>query len=507
MPSNGCRSQDDGGYPVAPILLEVEPEYQGLAEAFSALVDRLKQRRQAAQSGEGIPYAELEREVAQGVGAIERAAHATLLAALDVDASQVLIEGKAHRRVLRTAGTYYTMAGPVQVMRTLYRPVGARRAATVDAVSVRAGVVGEGWLPLCAQAMAWECQRAPSREAEAASERWLRLPYSRSAFERVMHLCGAQYGQQREEVERELVETMEIPKEAHSVSVSLDRVSIPMEEPREAPQRSPEKAPERSPKRKAPKRYIQRVFRMAYAATVTLHDATGKSLCTLRYGRMPQGDIEGLCTALCDDVQALLRRRAGLHVLLLCDGAKELWNRLGEEFTESSLGRPVHRLVDLWHLLEKLGSAAKVLCGEEGVTAQLGAWRLSLLNQEEAVEQIEQMLRRSGKESVRVGDSRPVHEALTYLANHREDMRYKKARALGLPVGSGNVEATCKSLFEVRLKRPGCRFKTDSGAHLVDLRALALSDRYAQALTLALAPLRKHVAVSSTPPTKLCCAG
>lgn len=93
------------------------------------------------------------------------------------------------------------------------------------------------------------------------------------------------------------------------------------------------------------------------------------------------------------------------------------------------------------------------------------------------------------------------------LENHREYMRYNKARALGLPVGSGNVEVTCKSLFEVRLKRPGCRFKTDSGAHLVDLRALALSDRYAQALTLALAPFRRHVAVLSTPPASLSCAG
>jgi hypothetical protein len=61
-----------------------------------------------------------------------------------------------------------------------------------------------------------------------------------------------------------------------------------MEEPREAPKRIPEKEPERSPERKAPKRSIQRVFRMAYAATVTLHDPTGKSLCTMRYVRQAQ---------------------------------------------------------------------------------------------------------------------------------------------------------------------------------------------------------------------------
>lgn len=488
------------------MMLEVESEYQEIVEAFSELLDKVKQRRREAHNGERIDYEKVEREVAQGACAIERAAHATVLCALDVDAPQVTVEGKTYRRVLRTAGSYYTMAGPVSLVRTLYRPAGKRQAPTTDAISLRAGVVGDGWLPLCAAAMGWECQRAPSREAEAASDRWQRLPYSRCAFERVAHLVGEQYGQRREEVERKLVETLEIPEAAHSVSVSLDRVSIPMEEPREASKRSAEQEPERSPVRKRPKRYVTRAFRMAYAATVTLHDATGKSLFTLRYGRMPQGDIDGLCTALCDDVVALLSRCPGLLVVLLCDGAKELWNRLGAEFTEPSVGRKVHRLVDLWHLLEKLGSAAKVLHGEAGGSAQLGAWRLSLLNDDDAVEQILFTLKASKKESVRVGDSRPVHEAITYLENHRDDMRYAKARALGLPVGSGNVEATCKSLFEVRLKRPGCRWKTDSGAHIVDLRALALSDRYPQALALALAPLRSHVVAAEDSPTKLSCA-
>jgi hypothetical protein len=488
------------------VILEVEAEYQPMVDAFAELLKKVREQRAAMADGKAVKYEQTEQEVAQGTAAVERAAHAVLLSALDIDAPQVVVGGQAHRRVLRTIGSYYTMAGPVSLMRTLYRPVGQRHAPTVDTISLRAGVVGDGWLPVTAATMAWECQRAPSREAEAASERWQRLPYSRCAFERVAHLVGEHYGQKREEIERMLVETMPIPDGAHALSVSMDRVSIPMEEPREEAQKRPENETERSPKRKAPKRYVQRVFRMAYAATVTLHDANGKALHTLRYGRMPQGDIDGLCTALCDDVLALLRRCPNLLVVLLCDGAKELWNRLGAEFTDASIGRPVHRLVDLWHLLEKLGSAAKLLYGDEEGSKVLTKWRLMLLNEADAVEQILGALKASGKESARSGDSRPVHEAITYLENHRDDMRYKNARDLALPVGSGNVEATCKSLFEVRLKRPGCRWKTDSGAHIVDLRALALSDRFPQALSHALAPLRTAVSIPAHPTAKLSCA-
>ena len=52
---------------------------------------------------------------------MEQAAHATMLSALDLDAPQVLVGGKTYRRVLRSVGSYYTMAGPVSIERTLYR--------------------------------------------------------------------------------------------------------------------------------------------------------------------------------------------------------------------------------------------------------------------------------------------------------------------------------------------------------------------------------------------------
>ena len=163
----------------------------------------------------------------------------------------------------------------------------------------------------------------------------------------------------------------------------------------------------------------------------------------------------------------------------------------------ATLGVPVHRLVDFWHLLEKLGKAAPVLYGEAHASTVLQNWRLRLLNRVQTLGEIWAELQNSGSEGVRVGTSRPVHEAITYLENHRPYMNYAAARKRGLPVGSGNVEATCKSLVALRMKRPGARWKEATGEQVLQLRALALSDRWDTAMGLTLRPLRKAIRVAA----------
>src|SRR4029434_10297259 len=246
-----------------------------------------------------------------------------------------------------------------------------------------------------------------------------------------------------------------------------------------------------------PARPVGRQLRMGYCATVTMHDGEGQALHTLRYGRMPQGDIEQLCAGLAAEVRTLLRRTPTLQVVLLADGAPELWTHLDQALNKKTLGVPVHRLIDLWHLLEKLGKAATVLYGDAQASTVLQTWRLRLLNRRQTLGATWAAVQRAAQQDRVVGSSRPVHEAITYLENHRVEMNHAAARKRGLPVGSGNVEATCKSLVALRMKRPGARWKEETGEQVLQLRALALSDRWEPAMRLILRPLRKAVRIAA----------
>lgn len=56
-------------------------------------------------------------------------------------------------------------------------------------------------------------------------------------------------------------------------------------------------------------------------------------------------------------------------------------------------------------------------------------------------------------------------------------MRYVTLRIAGLPVGSGVTESTCKTVFGLRTKRSGQRWREAGLRGVVTLRALHQSDR------------------------------
>ncbi len=468
--------------------MRVPVEHKGLAESMQALVDVVTVASRSARGGQAVNYADTERTIAERTAAIERAAHAETLRALDVDAPRIRVRGELFARLGREARVYHSMAGDVPVERTVYRPLGVRNGPILDPIAIRIGAYGRGWLPLTAQCMSHDVQRGPSRDAEDAAKQSGRFPYSRASFERVAHMVGEHWLREHADIEDQLAQEFQVPAEASAMSIAVDRATVPMEEPRKRPPGRPRKG--------AAKRPVARNFRMAYCATITLHDAEGESLHTIRYGCMPKSDPQLWCAQITNEAYCLLEQRPDLKVKLLSDGAPELCNLLQSHFPATVFGK-VEQGIDFWHVIEKLAPAAELMFGHDRAKAELHRWRTRLRCANIAADEILDELRSSGLENKRRDSKRPVYEAITYFENHRERMLFARSLRLGLPIGSGNVEATCKTLVGIRMKRAGSRWKTATGEHIIRLRALALSDRWAPAMHKLHATRRTAIRVAA----------
>lgn len=431
--------------------------------------------RRKARGSEAFDFAALEMQLHQAVAAVEIAACAEVMAAAQPESALIEVNGETYKRLPVSATVeYLSLPGSVEVVRPLYRKVGVHNGPTVDPIALRCGLVEGRLTPAAAVAFAHLAQAVPSREGADLCASLGVLPYSRSAHHRNGVVVGAAWDEYAPEVQLDLVEAMTIPEETASVSVSVDRVSLPMAEDRPVSTHDEERGVTKP---------INVQLRMAYCAVWTLHDAQGEPLHSVRYAHVPDAGAETIEAALIDDLSVVLRRRPELRLVTLADGAPEMQLLLDRVVGQLDV-TPDAQMVDFWHVTEKLGAAA----GAAGHDARVTSRRFAhlLLTSDDAITRIEKEVDAwADAQKTAAGEiPEPLYDALTYLANQGHRMRYASARAAGLPVGSGHVEATCKTIVTVRFKRPGARWRPDGAQPLLGLRALATSSRWKHAMKL-----------------------
>jgi len=156
-----------------------------------------------------------------------------------------------------------------------------------------------------------------------------------------------------------LAERMEVPGAAKSVSVAIDRVAVPLEEIEIVGDFGKDRP--------------TRVWHMAHAAALTLHDANGHALHTIRYACMPEGDLHEMDGALQADLMHVLSLRPKLDVVLLGDGASEVRRRL--DGVVDGVADAAWDLVDFWHAVEKLSEAARAIAGGKDSDQRIRQWK------------------------------------------------------------------------------------------------------------------------------------
>jgi hypothetical protein len=193
-------------------------------------------------------------------------------------------------------------------------------------------------------------------------------------------------------------------------------------------------------------------------ATVTTENAAGNMMARRSRARfLPVDEVAWVLLLM---ARAVGYANAPLRAFI-ADGSHWLW-RLAAQYFPSAV-----QILDWYHLAEHVHKAANILRGEG--TEEAKEWSNQLkdkLWQGDGNAALE--LVRAELAKVRsLAKREALQELETYLEHNLSRIDYPRYHALGLPIGSGQVEAQCKTLVGARCKQAGMRNWTYTGAEAV----------------------------------------
>jgi hypothetical protein len=171
--------------------------------------------------------------------------------------------------------------------------------------------------------------------------------------------------------------------------------------------------------------------------------------------------------------QEALRRGLGsaAEVVVLIDGANGLENMGKLNFKDCV------QIVDFYHAMEHAGIVLSALLGKDHPDhkRRLRRWAKKLLK-----DKVELLIAETRRECAGKPNAQAVEEALHYFVSNIKRMQYGTFRAAGYFIGSGVVEAGCKSVIGGRCKQSGMSWSEPGAENILALRCIHSSRRLDQ---------------------------
>jgi len=149
------------------------------------------------------------------------------------------------------------------------------------------------------------------------------------------------------------------------------------------------------------------------------------------------------------------------------DGANWIWQETGKYYPTSV------QVLDYSHATEHLWVAARARYGDG--TKECKDWADELkgvMYNEKQAELLDQIKAWQPRNK----DKRDIRRCLfNYLIEHKDRMAYKTLDDKGYHIGSGVIEASCKNVGQIRMKRAGQRWKQPAAEAMLHLCAYACS--------------------------------
>lgn len=436
-----------------------------------AYVSELKQNKDKGS------FAEHEVVIVQLAQQIGRVALGEALEEFDVSTDIIQIENQVYRRKHKACVNYQTALGSVGVLRHVY--VNRKKdgdGKSICPMELHAGVIEGYWTPQAAKNAMWAISHLTPHEAEELFLRMGGMSPSRSSLDRLPKIVNKIWEPKIVEYHEKLIEAEQVPEKAVCVGVSLDGVMIGMK-------------PEKCDKTGTVPKKVE--WREASCGTISFFDNEGERISTIEYGVMPEHKKETLKKLLSINIDNILKTRKDLKLVQIADGAQDNWTYFDEEMPNA------FQVTDFYHACEYLREAFDGIYvkDKEKAKAKFEKYRHILCHDKRGVVKVLKVLQYAYCRWSK--DNQAVADALTYFTHNQHRMEYAKAKELGYPIGSGVVEASCKSLVGQRMKRSGMSWGHAGGQGVLSFRALAKSHRFDQGWEIVAQKYRKMVKKSN----------
>lgn len=408
-----------------------------------------------------IDFKDHEMVVTRLIYSLGQVALSDVLSHYDAGCDVISVGEQDYRRKHKAPREYQTALGPVTIERHVY--VNRKKdgdGQSICPLELQTGMIEGYWTPMAAKNAMWALAHLTPHEAEAMFLQFGKMNPSRSSLDRLPKALNQHWEPHTVTYHEAIITDETIPSNAVSFSTSLDGVMIGMK-----PAKSLHEDEKQSMKTE---------WREASCGTISFFDIVGERISTVQYGQMPEHKKATLKKLLRLHTEAILQQRRDLKLVHLADGAQDNWAFFDEEMP---LG---FQLTDFYHASEYLKEAFDAAYTKDAHKARAKFEEYKTILRDE-LDGIQKTLRALRYLRSQHKGNRSIEASVTYFTNNQHRMKYAEAKSKNYPIGSGIVEASCKTLVGQRLKRAGMSWQHNGGQGVLTFRSLIKSSRFDKA--------------------------
>lgn len=155
------------------------------------------------------------------------------------------------------------------------------------------------------------------------------------------------------------------------------------------------------------------------------------------------------------------------EAVVIGDGAEWIWNLANHHYPWAT------QIVDYWHGCEHIHALAPILYGADSAQGKRWAQDHCRWLKERGPTTLLRSLKRMRPKTAQQQDS--LQHEVGYFTRNRHRMDYPAYRKQGMMIGSGPVEAGCKTVVGARLKQAGMRWSAPGADAVLAIRTAILS--------------------------------